>query len=145
LYEKGLDTSFTEDQLIEAATKLGVAEEEMTDFFEELASWTSDPEAREETRENPAFEPSLAQWQKDYDSAVGKGGTVESVYADVDRMGGIAIYVEVDEEGETVRYSPFYDQSPSEENLELAEDDPDAYISMMEGAADWDEWEWVEE
>ena len=93
----------------------------------------------------------LQGWTNDYLKAVEKNNAkqiqnakVIDVYGEEDRMGGIAIYVIVENQksGYEYKFTPYYDQSPSEEDTESFRADPDAWIDSMYGATNWDEWEW---
>ena len=85
----------------------------------------------------------IAEFQTAYDKAVGKGGTVTDVWADVGRFGGVAIWVEVDEADRgRVFYSPYYNQSPDEDEVESVERNAVAWLDGMLGATNWDDWNW---
>lgn len=102
----------------------------------------------------------LKQWQKDYEQATGKQGTVTSVEGILGRYGGLAIWVEVEEDGETVFYSPHLNPSPFDDCPEESgesclggdydhtctghdfELDEHEWIDSMTGATNWGEWNW---
>jgi hypothetical protein len=89
------------------------------------------------------WEQIVADFQRSYDTAVGRGGTVINVWAAMGRMGGLAIWVLVREPDDTQWfYSPFLDSEPSTEDVEAVDEDSVAWLHMMLGATDWAEWEW---
>lgn len=94
--------------------------------------------------------PFLMTWQTDYDLAVKQptGGRVVDVTARRGRIGGLAIWVQVEyPDGSTLYYSPFLDPSPGDgEHKEgescccdscLFDEDADAWLDSMVGATDW--------
>jgi|FLYK01.1.fsa_nt_gi hypothetical protein len=81
-------------------------------------------------------------WQNAYDRAVGKGGYVGDVFAEIGRMGGLAIAVEVDEPEGRVFYTPYLDPVPDAEDLLEVESDPDLWLCRMSEAVDWGTWNW---
>ena len=93
------------------------------------------------------------QWQADYEKATGHNGKVTNVFGRMGRFGGLAIWVEVEENGETAYYSPYLNSSPGDgehddehehcacESCEY-ETDSDAWLDSMVGAADWGDWDW---
>ena len=100
----------------------------------------------------------LESWQSDYDTAVGKGGKVQAVFARIGSLGGLAIFVEVYEhEKGLVCYSPYIDFVPGDGHIENPDEDdscvctvcvfeldPAAWLDDMTGAANWGEWDWGE-
>lgn len=110
-------------------------------------------------------------WQSVYEQATGGTGRVVDVFGRLGRFGGLALWVEVEQPGadETVFFSPYLDQSPGDgEHREMTgddqgrsrddetgrwcqpchcglcsyESDPQAWVEMMAGAADWEAWDW---
>ncbi len=62
--------------------------------------------------------------------------------AEVGRLGGLAIWLRVKKGAKVVYYSPYYEQSPDDEDLEAVEENADAWAWMMLGATDWSEYDW---
>jgi len=102
----------------------------------------------------------LAQWQSDYDKAVGKPGEVVAVYARRGRFGGLAIWVDVwqptqggKDGGRVVHYSPYLDSSPGDGSHDedapdcscdscAFDSDPEGWLDSMSGASDWGDTDW---
>lgn len=83
----------------------------------------------------------LSEWQHGYDRAVGRGGRIRDVFADLGSA-GLAVWVEVDEDGRIVYYSPHVDQEPSEGDVAAYEADEESWMGAVTGAADWGRSDW---
>ncbi|MDD4986245.1 MAG: hypothetical protein PHQ43_10750 [Dehalococcoidales bacterium] len=97
-------------------------------------------------------------WQSDYEQATGKNGKVTRVWGALGRYGGASIWVEVEEDGQTVYYSPYFNPTAFEgcvaetEAFEegeyctcdgcCIERDPEAWVDVMRGATDWGATDW---
>jgi hypothetical protein len=93
--------------------------------------------------------PDLDFWQDCYQVATGDHyiGKVTRVFAATGRIGGAAIWVHVSYNGQDRYYSPYFDQSAFDgctqkpnctcDGCQITQDS-DAFVWMMEGAADWD-------
>ena len=105
---------------------------------------------------HPSF---LEQWQMDYESATGAEGKVIDVFGAIGCLGGLAIWVVVQEQGSKVLYSPYLNSSPFDDCPADGEDcfgedrdhyceghifelAPDAWIDSMTGATDWGCGDW---
>jgi len=115
-----------------------------------------------QTTGQPLLRGFLKQWQADYEKATrhelkADKGIVTDVYADMDKFGGIGIYVVVERDGRKFEYSPYYNPTPFDE---CVKDTPaqqgemcccdgcqyelgsEAWIDSMTYACDWGDWTW---
>lgn len=77
-------------------------------------------------------------WANEFHAAGGQGKVVD-VWADRGRFGSIAIWLKVKHDGETLYYSPYLDQDPSEDDVEALDRDMCVWLDMMLGATEWGE------
>ena len=104
-----------------------------------IRDWGREPRKRGQHRKRYA----INQFQADNDRAVGGRGEGVDAWADVGRFGGIAIWIAVDDpQRGRLYYSPYYEQTPEEDEVNAVERDGETWLDGMLGATDWSEWEW---
>jgi hypothetical protein len=84
----------------------------------------------------------LAEFEQDFFKSdhYQPGDKVTDVEARVNRFGSIEMSLYFTRDGKQYKVPFYYDQDPSEDDLNIMEKDEDDFIDMMSGATEWVEW-----